>query len=511
MVRSPSSRVPLAAAVTLVVVSGTLCRLAFPPTRWWWLGWLALAPLFRALAHQGGWRGAALGLLWGLLFEAHFLWWAKSYGYHALMALVTLRALGATALGAFLGSCREPTPLLVAGLWTFIEYVGTWNPFGITWDMQANILCRSEAWLVWASWAGSWVLTWWLVLVNASLALARPRSLLVVMLAAWLAFGVGNLVRSKPLVGGLRVAAVQVNLGQEVKWDASYREFGLDRLESLTRLAVGRGAQVVVWPETSVPYRNFLSRARLTMRVGGLARELSSYLVTGSVEEQGQGRLNTLALFGPEGDYRERYEKIRLAPCAEYLPGPTWLRELEVFDRVQNYVPGQHQPLLEVDDWKLGCLVCYESMTPTLASQRVREGADALLVVTNDAHFVGSPGLLSHFDSAVLRAAETGRAVLQCANTGVSGWVTATGRVMAESQAETIGVVVADLARSDGLTPYVKLGDWCPWFGLGLGWLSLLRTRRTLAQRVSGPESKETRRPIRPGLEVPGEESRSNS
>ncbi|MGE0491613.1 MAG: apolipoprotein N-acyltransferase [Vulcanimicrobiota bacterium] len=475
-------------AVALVLLSVVLSSLAFPPWRWSWLAWVSLAPLLLALRGQGAARGAVLGALWGVLFELHFLSWAARYGWHVLLALLILRGglwVVAAALVANLRSNQTwRWALQVAAVWTLVEYVGTLDPFGITWEMQANLLSRWSCWLPWVGWCGSWVLSWLLVGWNAYLVEPRPRQLalpmvIILMLACLGWLGRPGVSPQPPLEVGL----IQVSLGQDVKWNVAYREFALDRLTRLTRLAARRRARLIVWPETSLPYRNFLKNPLLSRRVGRLAREVEASLMAGSIETTEGGQFNTASLFGPDGSFAGRYHKVRLAPCAEYLPGPVGLRKLRLFARVANYLPGQELGLFEVDGVGVGCLICYESMTPGLARQLFHRGARMLVVMTNDAPFSASPALECHFDAAVMRAAEVGLPVVQCANSGISGLISAQGEVLARTQEGEVAALVGRVVPGRDGTFYARTGDWFVWLALAAG---LLSSRETSGSRETG-------------------------
>jgi len=105
----------------------------------------------------------------------------------------------------------------------------------------------------------------------------------------------------------------------------------------------------------------------------------------------------------------------------------------------------------------------------------VRDGAELLVVVTNDAWFAGNSELSAHFAAAVFRAVETGRYVVQAANGGVSGLIDPQGRILAATRSET--VTAGTLHVRNGQTLYARWGDVPLLLLFGVGGLMLLAVR----------------------------------
>jgi hypothetical protein len=96
----------------------------------------------------------------------------------------------------------------------------------------------------------------------------------------------------------------------------------------------------------------------------------------------------------------------------------------------------------------------------------VRNGAELIAIITNDAWFDGTAGPAQHAAHAVLRAVETGRWVVRAANTGVSMVVDPSGRVRAAAPAATTALLTAEVSLQRAPTPYVRWGDRLVWMGM---------------------------------------------
>lgn len=507
--RSPAAgaRLPLAPALGLAGLSALLLDLSFPHPRQGWLAWIALVPFLLACRHQGAWRGALLGFVIGAAFQATLLSWATFFGPVAAVGLVLFKSAGPALLGGLLGAWRPSGParnaLFAAAAWVAMEFFQTWGPLGMTWGMLGHSQARVPVLIQVGSLVGPWGLSFVLAFTNAALAEWAAR--------AWLAPGrpgpraavgeagpalawAAGLAAGVLLFGAWRLGhppgpagepvtwgTVQVSMPQDVKWDPQFQSEIMDRLEALSVDAAAGGARVIVWPETAIPYRQFLESPVLVARVGALARRLDAYLLVGSIERaSGRATYNTATLFGPEGFLRGRYDKVRLVPFGEFLPWKEYLPPLPQLDLVMNYAPGDGLRLLELGSDPFAVLICYESMVADLPRQQVIRGARFLVVPTNDAWFGHSSAAAHHFDMAIMRAVENGRPAIQAGNTGLSGFITPLGQVLAETRLDERRAVVGSLAPVSELTLYTRVGDVLAWACLGgaLAALALNRFRR---------------------------------
>jgi apolipoprotein N-acyltransferase len=117
----------------------------------------------------------------------------------------------------------------------------------------------------------------------------------------------------------------------------------------------------------------------------------------------------------------------------------------------------------------LGVLICYEDLFPELAREEVRYGAEALVVVTNDAWYGEGAAAYQHAAHSVLRAIENRRPVLRCGNAGWSGWIDEFGAIQkvvrdAKGSIYFRGTQAADVTRDRRWVGrnsfYVEHGDW---------------------------------------------------
>jgi apolipoprotein N-acyltransferase len=263
-----------------------------------------------------------------------------------------------------------------------------------------------------------------------------------------------------PIGGELAVAVIQPGTSLEEKWDPGQWQEMEERVWGLTRAAAADGADVVLWPESAMPFRIDIDETYRLM-VTELARELDVVIVLNSVAgSTDAGFTNSAFVIGPDGPAVAHYDKNRLVPFGEYVP--SWARFAftdALVREVGNFRPGVRPQLLDVGV-PLGMAVCYEVVFADLITRQVREGAQLLATLTNDGWYGYSWAPHQHVAHVVLRAVENRRWVARAALTGVSGFVAPDGRVVARLDVGAFGHLVQRVAPAESLTVRARMGDW---------------------------------------------------
>lgn len=110
--------------------------------------------------------------------------------------------------------------------------------------------------------------------------------------------------------------------------------------------------------------------------------------------------------------------------------------------------------------YKAGTAICYESAFGDFIADFVRNGANAIFIITNDGWWKNTDGYRQHLTFASLRAIETRRPVARSANTGVSCIINNRGDRVRELEWWSEGVIRGKIFPSAVITPYVRHGDW---------------------------------------------------
>jgi apolipoprotein N-acyltransferase len=262
----------------------------------------------------------------------------------------------------------------------------------------------------------------------------------------------------------VRVGLVQGNVDQGQKWDPARAAFIFANYLEMTRQAVRRGAQLVLWPESSTPFNFEEPRDRADAdRLRELARQLRVPILIGSDQiEPGvpPKYFNSAFLVREDGSTGGVYRKMHLVPFGEYVPFKRVLFFAEpLVEAVSDFSEGDRPVLLPVGDHLVSTSICYEIVYPHLIRQFVTGGSELLTTITNDAWFGRTSAPYQHFAQASMRAIEAGRYLVRSANTGISGIVDPYGRVLERSLIYQPAVVVGEARFLRTTTVYTRIGD----------------------------------------------------
>ena len=398
----------------------------------------------------------------------------------------------------------------LAALYTLAEYLQTVGVFGMDWAFLSIALARVPLLLQTNSLWGMWGLSFAIALINVGLAeivwciihrrifaseiaevVQQEQSQVCadnkstddhdmhrgiknwayVSISLWafiIIWGTVTLLQAPSLAeqakqpGAVKWGLIQLSIPQEKRFHPFFADENFEALGEASRQAIKEGAKIIGWPETSVPYRQFLDDNYYRRQMRRLIRRNRAWYLVGSIESApDNGSYNAISTWDNIGIYRERYNKWNIVPFGEYLPGreywPEWIPGVKL---VMNYKPGEGSCALQVKDHKVGVLICFESMCTWVARQHVLKGAEVLFAPTNDAWFKETAELPGHFDIDIMRAVELARPVLPVGNTGISGFIDKYGRVQQESAINEKNIMVDYVVPNSALTLYARLGDW---------------------------------------------------
>jgi apolipoprotein N-acyltransferase len=220
---------------------------------------------------------------------------------------------------------------------------------------------------------------------------------------------------------------------------------------------------LVVWPENSSdidPYADPAARSA----IGGAARAVRAPLLMGAVvgNRPDEGWYNRAIVWSAEGRPGAYYDKTHPVPFGEYIPLRSLLApRVPALDQIpSDMVPGTRPGVLDVGPASVGVLMCFEVAYDGLLHDLVDDGADVIVVPTNNATYTGTGQVEQQFAMSRLRAIETGRYVVVASTNGISGIVAPDGHVVERAPSKRQLVLQRTVALLDRRTPATVLGAW---------------------------------------------------
>jgi apolipoprotein N-acyltransferase len=497
------------------LASGALLALSFPKFGHPAFGWIALAPLLVALAGATLRRAFLLGLLTGVSYFAGTLYWITDvmvmYGdlsrwvawplnaalivylslFPAIFALVVRRivmSLGsgwlmtapivwvATELGRTYIFSGFPWVLLGYSQTTVLpiaQFASLFGVYGVSMLVAAVSAACARAFLrppeaVHDSSTSfrSRSIFGALRRRNPSLSLAAPLVCVIIVVLAIAGWGSRRVAVAYLTHAGdpIRVGIVQGNIDQAEKWKPARAAAIFKDYLGMTRQAIRDGAELIIWPESSTPFR-FEDDPLAAAQIRALAQQARVPILFGSdqfVRPAGGPTTfyNAAFLVGPEGATVGVYRKMHLVPFGEYVPAKKLLFfAAPLVEAVSDFSAGTDAVLLPVGRHLLSTAICYEVVYPDLVRRFVTGGSEMLTTITNDAWYGRSSAPHQHFEQAAMRAIEEGRYLVRSANTGVSGIVDPYGRVLARTGIFEPAVLVGEARFLTRSTFYARHGD----------------------------------------------------
>jgi len=487
----------------LVIASGLALALAFPKSDVSLLAWVAFVPLFYAVEGEPlknvfwwGWlQGSAcyVGSLYWVVITLH-----EFAGVHFVLSLIPMLLLAgvlaiysAIALWAGAFSARRlrlPIVITMPIAWAALELVRTYFPIGFPWNLLGETQYRNLELIQFAEFTGAYGISALIIFFNVVIFMVLMRrgsrrlqslslSVLTGVMIAAIVFGNWRMHELKTIKaqGSFRVAMVQGDIPQSVKWEPKFLPISFGVYKDQTLAAAREHVDLTLWPEAAATFffqpddkypDGDAEDASYRQQLLELARTSGSAILFGAPalgfeDHRAVGFYNRAYLVSAQGEVVAWYDKIQLVPFGEYVPARAILGYFvnRIVTGMGDMLPGKRQTLLEVKGAKLGVLICYESIFPDLARRSVKEGADVMVNITNDAWYGASSAPYQLLAMAAMRAVETKVPMIRVANTGISAIILNDGRIAATTPLFKRGTEIEDVSWCPMRTLYTIVGD----------------------------------------------------
>jgi apolipoprotein N-acyltransferase len=487
--------------VAYACLSGLLLTTSFPVIGNGAVAWFALVPLLAALRNLSAFDGLRIGFLTGIVHYLTLLYWfvpfLNTYGPFPVVICMGILLLLSSYLAIYVGlfsmaiTCigMSITTLLftVPTLWVSLEFIRSLLLGGFPWELLGHTQYNALHIIQISDMVGVYGISFLILLSNGLLFLlyqhvtrkglqgretGNKQILVCVLLvggtigAVW-CYGAWRIPAIEERISRAphkRIAVVQGNIDQTKKWDPAYQISIIEKYLGLSKKEqpVNR-PDLIVWPETAMPFY-FANHVPLTkMVVEGIQSGATDILLGSPAYTRDAKQIqyyNRAFLVRSDGIIADEYDKAHLVPFGEYVPLKRWLPFLgKMVEHVGDFSSGSAGDTLDWRGHKIGALICYELIFPSLSRVAVQNGAELLINITNDAWYGKTSAPYQHFSMAVFRTIETRRALVRSANTGISGFIDPLGRVISETPLFEDAVTEENIPLMSGQTPYVRFGD----------------------------------------------------
>ncbi|GHU21496.1 apolipoprotein N-acyltransferase 1 [Spirochaetia bacterium] len=462
------------------------------------LAWIAYIPVFWLIGRIRFRTSFVYGALYGYGAYSLFNYWLSVF--HPLAGLIVD--------GIYLFYFVLLFPLLKAAillfpkrgyvlqwlLWISFEYLRTLGflgyPYGITGYSQWQVAPVRQIAAIFGVWGVSALVVFPSVFLAAGILRNDWKAFWnreKIPGAVWIAAFIGTLVYGSlsPVdyssAPSRRIALIQHNTDPWRGGIAEYRR-NLEVLIRLSDESLKEKPDMVVWSETAfVPRIYWHDHYRDDPESWDLVKKLREYVSGQTVpfvignddarkdpaksrEPDQRVDYNAVMLFN-RGEILEVYRKIHLVPFTEYFPYekqfPFVYKTLKNAD-THFWEQGTEETVFSVNGIKFSTPICFEDTFGDLSRNFVRNGAELLINVTNDAWSNSLPAQMQHLSMAVFRAVENRRALVRSTASGQTCAIDPNGKIlaMAEPFAETQIVVTVPLMTGNSV--YTAYGDFLP-------------------------------------------------
>jgi apolipoprotein N-acyltransferase len=271
-----------------------------------------------------------------------------------------------------------------------------------------------------------------------------------------------------PLGQPFTVRLLQGNVPQNLKFERAQL---LASLQLYQQMIGEKPADLIATPETALPLlANHLPDGYLD-ELAVFGQKTGSRILIGVPVSSAPGiYLNSVLGLANGQTAAYRYDKHHLVPFGEFIPaGFRWFVDM-MHIPLGDFGRGDgQQPAFSVKDQWVLPNICYEDLFGEEIAAQLAAAADrgapvasVLLNVSNIAWFGDTIALPQHLQISQMRSLETGRPMLRATNTGMTAIIDARGEVAAQLAPFTRGALEAQVQGTQGLTPYVRLGNGVP-------------------------------------------------
>lgn len=427
------------------IVSGILLALPFNHGKLWFLSWFGFVPLFIALGNKSKAKAFLLSFITGVVFWSVTIYWLVHVTLTGTILLILYLALYFGFFGVMFSTLNhEPSSMnfiYIPSSWVILEYLRShlltgfpWALLGYSQYLNLPIIQISDITGVWGVSflvMMSNVAAYSLIIHRSSLSVKKRGFLLSALLIMFtLIYGYYKIRQTthNKYQTEVKISVVQGNIPQELKWNPLSRSYIVNKYLDISKQAAEDTPDLIIWPEASLP-AVLEEEPVFFASVKDLAIETKTPLLLGALTTRNNLYYNSALLVSTRGEILSQYDKLHLVPFGEYIPLRKTLSFMETIAPIGDVERGKDYAIFSLPA-KFSVLICFEDLFPQISREFIKRGADFLVNITNDAWYKKTPASFQHFQASVFRAVENRVFLVRAANTGVSGFIGPSGKII---------------------------------------------------------------------------------
>ncbi len=486
--------------IFLSALSGLLLTMAFPKAGLFWLAFTALIPFLFAIKDTTPKQSAFYGIIFGLFHFFSLLSWMiftlNTYGFLPVWLCIPILFLLAFYLSLYPAAfafiivrfCKNRFIISITApvLWVILEYIRAHALTGFPWEITGYSQYQFLHLIQIADSTGVYGISFLIISINTTLftgllfflkkewqgqkitgKIFYPVLILTALIFfTCLFYGqkrLNTFTTMKESASDATISVIQGNIDQSIKWKKEYQIKTIDKYIELSYKASFSNPDIIVWPETAAPFY-YMYNEELTSKVNECIERTKAAHLVGSPSFKRENKnfvfFNSAFLTTPDRITEDKYDKVHLVPFGEYVPMRKFLPFIKkLTEQSGNFYPGEKGKILTYKNIRLGVQICFEVVFPDLTRASVKNGANVIINTTNDAWFGKKSAPFQHFSMVVFRAVENRRSVARAANTGISGFIGPTGKIIDKTALFTDAQLTEKLPLIETISFYTKYGD----------------------------------------------------
>jgi len=454
------------------------------------LSWFGLIPFLKVIQSEYN-RNVLLkySFLWGIIYHLIVTFWLSTnigttpaIAFIIMVLSIIILSFNTVFISLLWYYSKDYSPrykmILFAIIWVVVEYIRSYGLLGFPWVSLANSQTHYLYLIQNVEYTGIYGITFWILLVNVFVFhLMKSKNkyqylyYFILLLLPWLTGyhlyhnqdEINPSFRGLPLIEqipeeSLSVTVIQPNIGLTDKRDFKNRNDMLNTLIDSTLNNVSYNTELVIWPESAMPFHSIQSQHVTYFLPRLFFRDF--YLLTGTIFRGNDNVYNSSALVNKNG-LQGIYHKRQLIPLAEHFPFSENFNFLKNINIGQaNFSKGREDYVFNIDNYKFASLICIESTFPEINRRHANMGIDAIIYLVNDGWYLTPPEPRQHARQSIFRAIENRIPIIRCANTGISQVINSKGVVEEEIGLNKFGTIHVNINKNNRVkTFYTRFGN----------------------------------------------------